>query len=328
MNNIDFYCKKINKLQKTNKYVNKLGNKIYELTGGFKKYSNDVSKRNTNLEELFEYIKTNVNNKKEKTKEKYLVILMGPPASGKTLARKFASKYIYKHLENTNGNDNDIDKIFNSFIDISVDEFVNDGAVINSTNLEEKTGKELFADYAQKYKSLLASSVDKNSELFTTLNDETQKLYFNLRPNFDAIGNIIFNLASYLEMNIFYETIGNSSDIEDLAKNFCAYFGYNLLVIYPHVSDKAEHLRRLDERRKEDGRLVKSEYFEKLLVSSDIVFDKLRTSIPLLLSPKFKKAVFIKFKNDTKKPDNYDFTNFEIEKYHSFNYDNKKPDMS
>ena len=320
MDTINIYCKKINKSKKTTKYVKKLGKKIYDLTGGFKKYTDENVLRIKNAEELFEYIKTNIKSKTGKTKEKYFVILMGPPASGKTLARKFASKYIHKHLEKNT--DTDVENVFNSFIDISIDQFINDGEIINDTNPDSKTGKDRFKEYADKYNAL-------NNQQYETLNKETQKLYFDMKPNFNAVGNIILNLAAYLEMNIFFEILGDSNYIESLAKDVCAYFGYNLLVIYPHVSNKIEHLKRLNARRQEDGRFVAPEYFEKSLVSSETAFDKIKLSLSSLLTSTFKKAILIKFKNDINQPTDYNFKNFEIENYHYFNYDDiKKPDMS
>jgi hypothetical protein len=67
------------------------------------------------------------------------VILYGPPASGKTFARKLACK----EIKNTFGETLSEDEIFNSFIDTGIDEITADIIIKKNGTVNDKIIKEI-----------------------------------------------------------------------------------------------------------------------------------------------------------------------------------------
>jgi len=292
MEKINIYCHKINNAKKINKYINKLGNQIYEMTGGanFTKHVDLQKSKLINANELFDYIKIMVSGaacNECVTTEKYLVILMGAPGSGKTLARKVAAKYIYTMENSTTYTDtmkSIIEGIYKSFIDISIDTFVYDGKVSNNEKSDTSTGKELFKDII---------TVQSTEEKFK----KSLELYNTLRPNFNPISEIILHLAAYLGLNVFFETLGNENYILNLIQNFCKYYKYKLIIVYPQVANEKEHIDRANTRAAIDGRYIDPEYIKKTRKETKILFDKLKITIPKLLTEDFSSSDLITFMN-------------------------------
>jgi len=290
MEKINIYCHKINTSNKINKYVNKLGNQIYEMTGGanFTKHADLQKFKQTNADNLFEYIKTMVNGTACTdcvTKEKYLVILMGAPGSGKTLARKVAAKYIYDIDSTETITESKGEFVYKSFIDISIDNFVYDGVLINSDNMQKdhlKSGKDMFDE--------LKDTKDENIE-------QSRDLYFKLRVNYNSICEIILNLAAYLGLNVFFEILGNETYITHLIQSFCIYYGYKLIIIYPYITNEDTHISRAVTRAKEDGRYISSDYIKESRIATRNLFEKLKTIIPRFLTKTFQLATLIEFDN-------------------------------
>jgi hypothetical protein len=286
MEKINIYCHKINTSNKINKYVNKLGNQIYEMTGGanFTKHADLEAKKDENMKEIVKYISTMVSAIKGKTKDKYLVILMGAPGSGKTLARKVAAKYIH-NIESTESiTESTGGIVYNSFIDISIDNFVYDGVLVNSYNTQEnhsKSGKKLFDELKGTHEN-----IEKSSDL-----------YFKLRVNYNSICEIILNLAAYLGLNVFFEILGNETYITHLIQSFCIYYGYKLIIIYPYIINEDTHISRADTRAKEDGRYISSDYIKESRTATRNLFEKLKTIIPRFLTESFQLATLIEFDN-------------------------------
>ena len=315
MEKINIYCHKINNAKKINKYVNKLGYQIYELSGGgsFTKHTALQTFKEFNVNELFDYIKTMV---KETacaecvTKEKYLVILMGAPGSGKTLARKIAAKYIYT-MENptvVTMNTDAINKIYKSFIDISIDTFVYDGIVIDSGSTVKLTGADLFTQIKDTQ-----SADDKNKN--------SLELYNKLRPNFNPISEIILHLAAYLGLNVFFETLGNEEYIINLIQNFCKYYKYKLIIVYPQITNETEHIRRANERADKDGRYINPKYIKQTRTATQTLFEKLKITIPKLLTEDFSSSELITFDNDNPANAQYNYVSPDIStEIYSFTY--------
>jgi hypothetical protein len=316
MEKINIYCHKINTSNKINKYVNKLGNQIYEMTGGanFTKHADLQKFKQTNADNLFEYIKTMVNGTACTdcvTKEKYLVILMGAPGSGKTLARKVAAKYIYTMENSATPIDIvSIEKIYKSFIDISIDTFVYDG-IVSKGGVSDKSGKELFEG--------IKTSADKITA--------SRKLYYNQRPHFDSIGGIILQLAVYLGLNVFFETLGNEDYIINLIENFCKYYKYKLIIVYSYIKDKDTHITRANARADEDGRYIDPAYIEKTRIDTKNLFDKLKITIPKLLTDEFSYCALIEFDNtDDYRQYNYTKSMIPVNIY-SFKYNKENKQL-
>ena len=244
------------------------------------------------------------------TKEKYLVILMGAPGSGKTLARKIAAKYIY-----TMGNptvvtmDADaIDKIYKSFIDISIDTFVYDGIVVTGNeNTEKLTGADLFTQII---------STPAEGKIKQSLD-----LYNKLRPNFNPISEIILHLAAYLGLNVFFETLGNEDYIINLIQNFCKYYKYKLIIVYPQITNEKEHINRAVMRADKDGRYIDPEYIKQTRTATKTLFEKLKITIPKLLTEDSPSSVLITFNNDASENAQYNYVSPDIStEIYSFRY--------
>jgi predicted kinase len=314
MEKINIYCHKINNAKKINKYINKLGNQIYEMTGGanFTKHVDLQKSKLINANELFDYIKTMVAGaacNECVTTEKYLVILMGAPGSGKTLARKVAAKYIYTMENPTTETDfmkSIIEGIYKSFIDISIDTFVYDGKVSNNEQSDTFTGKQLF-------KNIITAQ--PTEETFT----ESLKLYNTLRPNFNPISEIILHLAAYLGLNVFFETLGNENYILNLIQNFCKYYKYKLIIVYPQVANEEEHIDRANKRAAIDGRYINPEYIKQTRRETNIVFDKLKITIPKLLTEDFSSSDLITFMNNSEYSE-YEYNPLIDTNIYSFRY--------
>jgi predicted ABC-type ATPase len=313
MEKINIYCHKINNAKKINKYVNKLGYQIYEMTGGanFIKHTDLQKSKNINADELFKYIKTMVTETacaECVTKEKYLVILMGAPGSGKTLARKVAAKYIYTMEKSITDIDIPIiEGIHKSFIDISIDTFVYNGIVSNSEQTNALTGELLF-------KEIIASASTKEKS------DKSLKLYNDLRPNFNPISEIILHLAAYLGLNVFFETLGSEEYILNLIQNFCKYYKYKLIIVYPQVTDEEAHIKRANDRAANDGRYIDPEYIKKTRIDTKNLFDKLKITIPKLLTEDFPSSDLITFMNDHPSYSSYNYLPLINTDIYSFRY--------
>jgi hypothetical protein len=313
MEKINIYCHKINNAKKINKYVNKLGYQIYEMTGGanFIKNTDLQKSKNINADELFKYIKTMVTETACiacVTKEKYLVILMGAPGSGKTLARKVAAKYIYTMEKSTTDIDIPIiEGIHKSFIDISIDTFVYDGIVSNNGQTNAPTGESLF-------KEIIASGSTKEKS------KKSLELYNRLRPNFNPISEIILHLAAYLGLNVFFETLGSEEYILNLIQNFCKYYKYKLIIVYPQVTDEKDHITRANDRAAKDGRYIDPEYIKKTRIDTKNLFDKLQITIPKLLTEDFPSSDLITFMNDNQSYSSYVYSPLINTHVYSFRY--------
>jgi hypothetical protein len=322
MNKINIYCHKLQTdTIKKNKYVNKIAKTVYNLQkGGFIKYTlqQESETKKINADELLKYVKERVNKLNGNTKNKYFVILMGSPGSGKTISRKLAVKYISKYLEN-NTDDDLCNDIFNSFIDIAIDDIVYDGQ-IEETKKEYisviKTGREKFKELSTKYKSYNDYDEDK-------LAKESEDLYFGMRPAFDSVGEILLNISAYLNANIFFETLGNEQYIKTLINTVCIPYKYNLLIIYSSITNEDIHIERLKKRGISEGRFPNIEYVKNKRTMCKLLYNKLPEIVIPFVGPSIKNCSLINFENDKIMPSDYNFNEFII---HSkvFNYDDSR----
>ena len=99
-----------------------------------------MSLDNKNIDNVLSYLGNIYNQSNFTTQKRYIVILYGPPASGKCLARKIACYYIGNNYEkNVN-----YEEIMNSFIDTCVDKIVRD--IIDCTESTNSTNSTDFTN--------------------------------------------------------------------------------------------------------------------------------------------------------------------------------------
>ena len=251
MNKIDLYIDKINLHRKNTKYLYKLSKEILLQTGGFLK---EIINRNAvehNFDELMGYIKTKIV-KHNISRNKYLVILMGPPGSGKSRARDVVCKFIEQKIESLGNLRQPIQDFKKSFIDIEVDD------VVYNVNLEKRNTIEPSG--IEKFNQL-KTKINMNIPLYYT---ESNNLYFGLRKHIESVPEIMLYIAAYLGTNIFFETVGDKTNyIEYLINTFCVYYGYIPIIIYTHIKNIEEHKRRLIIRTMREGRAIEPNFLEQ-----------------------------------------------------------------
>lgn len=278
-NNTDYDY--IKYLKYKNKYFRlKHKNKIIQIFGGNKTCNKNQLIKPEDLSSALDYVKNKYNclNIKTKTKNKYFVILYGPPASGKTLARKIACDFIKKNFQETLT----LEEILNTFIDTSIDDIVYD--VEYEKNVSLKTHLVNLLNKAFEHKSNLdtKSDIDYETSIAKDFTKDFTKdfskdfskdnvkeqlkqnidLYFEYRKNrnIDGISALLAASASYINFNVFFETASPSFDyIRDLI-NTLFYSNYKIIFIYPYTEDENILIERSKKRGLEEGRIPPAEF--------------------------------------------------------------------
>jgi hypothetical protein len=276
------------------------GGKIIEFN---KNTTGDIA---TNYEGLRKLIEENVIDKlSHKTTNKYLVILIGPPGSGKSIARKIVTNMIGKMESNTN-----FDEIFNTFVDVSADDYIY-GAKIDG----KESGSKLLKDNYDAVQRTYPDSTSK--EFIDNLTTSSTKIYFDTRRELDSIGSMMLFIASYLKLNIFIEIVGNTINyINYLINDFCDYHKYIPIIIYPNISNFDLHKERILLRAAKEGRLPSLDYVKYIKTQVDTIFDQIYDSSNSYLKSNIKSLSLVKYNNDKQLNqtdiDAYNFTHLEI----------------
>ena len=325
INNTDRDDKKITYVRKISKYMCPLitekqtGGEIIEFV---RDPHNDTNP--ANLDSLLQFIKKTIETKTKHGVKKYCVILIGTPASGKSLAKKVSCDII-KQIEKS---DVYHDDIYNSFVDINVDDYVY-GKKIEPDGL---TGKQELYELSQDFfrdKGII-SDIDKKIYMENEKNQaEIEKFvgtatakYFSIRNDINSIGSLMMFVASYFSLNLFIETVGDRSEYLDwLINNFCPYENYTPILVYPKVSNAELHKQRLISRAIKEGRFVSFDYIQSIIPNIDRVYDYLNSySFINKLVPKV--FVSMKFENNEtlNKSDesSYNFRSLNVLDYHEY----------
>lgn len=284
MDKIDYKIKKyINKIMNNNNnnsYLRKLSEYLLinfnkQKGGRVINFNIDPTYRdiNFNLINLQEFIIKTLEGiiKIDKSNENYILIVMGPTGSGKTIARKVGYKMV-ELLENKELvlhntkiiEDNMKTKLINtniekSFIDISVDDYVY-GLRINETSGKDKlriTNTQLIEDMKENINN------DKLSE-------NTIEQYSEYRKHINFLPMVMVYIAAYLKINIIFETVCGYWLLDELVKNI----NYFPLIVYPLVN-KDILLQRTIERGKEEFRFINETNINKGILCSNDMFNKI-----------------------------------------------------
>jgi hypothetical protein len=242
-------------LKYKNKYKNakKINNQINYINKKFNLFGGDCKPKLTydplNFESFIKYItnKYECTGKNIKTTNKYFVILYGPPASGKTLAKKIATQIIKNNFDEQLGNED----IFKTFIDSSVDELTYDKLVNGTTT----SVIDLLLETLNK--KIITENIDKNKlrPFINDIVDDTFKIYKENRA--DSLSELMIFLASFLNKNIFFETsTAGLSYIHGLL-DILTWHNYKPILIYPYTNDVRLLYERSIDRGLKEGRFLK-----------------------------------------------------------------------
>lgn len=193
------------------------------------------------------------------TKNKYFVILYGPPGSGKSLARKIACNIIKKYYNETI-TEEDIEKIF---IDTGIDEITYD-VVEPSTNkstrellienLKKQLGLEMGASIDTIDKNTYTDKIKNNPELLKKLAQSSFEIYKNNRK--DSLSELLYYFAISIKKNIFMEMASPQNVYLDRILALMQYYQYIPIFIYPFVSKSSTLCDRAIGRGLKEGRFL------------------------------------------------------------------------
>ena len=293
--NIDNDYKKY--LKYKNKYYElKQKNKIIQLFGGNKSCNKNQLITPQDLSSALDYVKNRYNcSNSKKTSHKYFVILYGPPASGKTIARKIACDYIKKTYKEQLS----LQEILNSFIDTGVDDIVYD------INHDGYPLKKHFVDLLDKAFTKSHSKFDVENINKPIVQEQLKKnidIYFSYRreQNIDGISALLAASASYTNHNVFFETASPSFDyIKDLI-NTLFYSNYKILFIYPYTNDPQILIDRSIKRGLEEGRIPPAEFIKKMVTDCHerYLYHTDKKNTDAIINMKKKDIIFIKYNTE------------------------------
>lgn len=263
------YAHKYNK-SKQNKYLKKLFKHICNVqqTGGVYNFSLNTSLKQQKLYGLIHLMMQTISPLIDNIfNNNYLVIVMGPPGAGKTIARKVAIREIMT-LENMAIEYNNS---MNTFIDISIDDYVT-GSINNGIS-----GSAILKHNVERVLANL------NIDDFEKLTEENSKTFYNemysqyniIRKEVNPISFIMLYLAAYLKLNIFFETTGGEWILDELIISFCNETKYVPVVVYPRITQYSDVKKRIADRGLREHRFVSEENITRSIQNANTTYNKI-----------------------------------------------------
>lgn len=202
---------------------------------------NRISEMDTNYydyttrSDVLRYVNFMTENKTANEKP-YLLILYGPPASGKTTAKKFMTKQL---------------NLSNNYVYISEDQFIYD--TIQYNEMKTKVHLDSIKDYA-------ANELEHSSEV-KFLQDE----YNKIRKKTKLIIRSLADISMMFKYNIVLETTGAALDwfMTHLINEF-HHSNYQIQLAYPYISNLDLLHQRSIERGFKEYRFTPKEYLTKV----------------------------------------------------------------
>jgi hypothetical protein len=230
----DYYKKEYRRYRK--KY-----NQLKRLLGG-----NPFSYDYTTPEGVQEYIKF-VQSKVTSYENPYLLILYGPPATGKTTAKNVALTEL---------------GLASDYVYISEDQFVYD-----TKQFQELTQRVNIEDL----KNLPIEEIINNPEV-----QLLQQEYNRIRKSTKFLIHVFMGLALMYKYNVVLEMTGNALDwyVTHVVDEF-AHYKYENYVVYPKNDNADELYKRSIERGFKEYRFIPSDYFYQTFERSRKNFSKL-----------------------------------------------------
>jgi hypothetical protein len=258
MEKIDKYIYKFrNSSNNKSVYLKKIANHINSYL--YKQIGGDNKILENNFNSLLNYIQNNISKDvidAKNTNDKYFVLLYGPPASGKTNARKIACNKIKNEYNESLSEE----EILNTFIETGVDEIIyntnyNDTNIRIQDKLKETYNEELLKLIGKKSYSDIVSgntNINDNEKIKILSNDDNLNLVasktFNIYRTGKNIANPVSDLfkfiAIFLNKNIFIESASYYKPYWKSFFELLNIYNYKPIVIYPFT----ENLKLLCDR--------------------------------------------------------------------------------
>jgi hypothetical protein len=232
-----------------------------------------------NLESTINYIlkKYNKMDNIKITKNKYFVILYGPPSSGKTLAKKIGCYLIKKYMEEELKEN----EILDTFIDSNIDDLIYDKEIedTNDNNVKKRV-QQILLDQLTKYKEQAKIQNDITKDNID--NSQSIKDFINFCEKFysrenkpDSLSDLMIFLGSYLKKNIFFETGSGSLYYANTIMNILKLYNYIPIIVYPYVDNIDLLYERAIKRGNKEGRFIARTSIESMSNSSVNNYNKL-----------------------------------------------------
>ena len=161
---------------------------------------------------------------KEKEKEqKHLIMLYGPPASGKSIAKKIMLSKL--------GINND------NYIDINLDDIIGDD---------------------NKYRETI-NILKKSSEITDDIQELAKKVYFDTRKKANLVFELLLFITRLYDISLVVEVTGSSFCSMVWWDKILSFFkskDYKISLIYPFVEDQDTLIKRAAERGKQIYRFI------------------------------------------------------------------------
>jgi len=202
-----------------------------------------------------------------KTKNKYFVILYGPPASGKTLARKLSAHIIKKYYE-----ENLEEKyIYSTFIDTNVDKLTYDKIIKDENITVIEKLKKTVKEYFDENKIVLNN--DNNVDILRGHIPEIVKrtiypIYVKNRA--DSLSELMIFIASFLNKNIFFEIATADINYVNNLLYLLKWYGYIPIIVYPYTSNVNLLYKRSINRGITEGRFLPCDGSRSIKAAVDI----------------------------------------------------------
>lgn len=235
-------------------YINKLN--FY----GGQRYN--VDNFNSIMEYVREKLSSTIANKKTKdtyapNTEKHLIMLYGPPASGKTKAKEI----ILNKLNIANDN----------YIDINLDDIIGD----------DKT-------YITTISDLKRRASDPNTGISQDIKDEATDIYFSIRNKANIVFELLLFITRLYNISLVVEVTGGTYCSMIWWYNILSFYKskeYKITLIYPVISNSTTIINRAEGRAKEIFRFVSSNSIEKSIENA-------KKNIKTIIEDKDKNNIF------------------------------------
>ena len=202
-------------------------------------------------ESLIKFLENLAKSVTVKTEKKYVVILFGPPASGKSIAKHIAYNIIKEKFDEKESYDN----ISKSFIDTNIDD------ITYSVETNNTTVEQLLKDNISKVLPDLENKPEKRQKelvkhKITELVKTSFGIYQSNRKRVDIVSELLYYFSIFLGKNTFIET--SSGDPEYIGKIISSFNFYNYIpiLVYPFTQDVNTLYERSISRGIKQGRFL------------------------------------------------------------------------